>query len=174
MGVLYFYRVCPFGATLAAYWWQRLGAWILRFFHHAVWISHAAWLYVDDYLWLQDRQILPLATFLAMVCQTLGIPISWRQTQLASSIHWIGWTFHFVAGYIDIPQDKLDKLMRYIEQLSQHSRPPRSYLEKTIGLLMWITQLFHIYAFAFGAYTMICMLFPAASILAIGLLSTIV
>ena len=28
---LYFYRVCPFGGTFSAYWWQRLGGWILRF-----------------------------------------------------------------------------------------------------------------------------------------------
>ena len=52
-GSLFFYRVCPFGATFSAFWWQRLEGWILRFFHHAVWISHSAWLYVDDYLWLQ-------------------------------------------------------------------------------------------------------------------------
>lgn len=52
-GSLFFYRVCPFGATFSAFWWQRLGGWILRFFHHAVWIPHSAWLYVDDYLWLQ-------------------------------------------------------------------------------------------------------------------------
>ncbi len=94
-GILYFYRVCPFGATFSAFLWQGLGAWILRFFHQTLWISHS----VDDYLWLQKRQVLPLvAPFLAMICQTLGIPISWRKTELDSSIHWIGWTFHFVAG----------------------------------------------------------------------------
>ena len=74
---LYFYRVCPFSATFSAYWWQRLGGWILRFFHHAVWLPHAGWLYVDDYLWLQRRDILPLvATFLALLCRILKIPIS--------------------------------------------------------------------------------------------------
>ena len=140
---LYFYRVCPFGATFSAYWWQRVGGWILRFFHHAVWIPHAGWLYVDDYLWLQRRDILPLvATFLALLCRILNIPISWRKTELDVSIHWIGWSFHFSAGYINIPQEKRDKLMNYIQQLVRHSRTPRVYLEKVIGLIMWITQLF--------------------------------
>ena len=142
-GSLYFYRVCPFGATSSAYWWQRLGGWILRFFHHAVWIPHAGWLYVGDYLWLQRRDILPLvATFLALLCRILNIPISWRKTELDVSIHWIGWSFHFSAGYIEIPKEKPDKLLRYIQQLVPHSRTPRTYLEKVIGLIMWITQLF--------------------------------
>ena len=140
---LYFYRVCPFGATFSAYWWQRLGGWILRFFHHAVWIPHASWLYVDDYLWLQHRDVLPLvATFLALLCRILNIPISWKKTELDISIHWIGWSFHFSAGYIEIPQDKRTKLLQYIQQLLRHSRIPRTYLEKVIGLIMWMTQLF--------------------------------
>ena len=33
---LFFYRVCPFGATFSAFWWQRLGGWILRFFHQLI------------------------------------------------------------------------------------------------------------------------------------------
>ena len=32
--------------------------------------------------------------------------------------------------------------MNYIQQLVRHSRTPRVYLEKVIGLIMWITQLF--------------------------------
>ena len=142
-GDLYFYRVCPFGATFSAFWWQRLGAWLLRFFHQVVWIPHASWLYVDDYLWLQHRDILPLvATFLALICRILNVPISWKKTELDASIHWIGWTFHFSAGYIEIPSEKRTKLLQYIQQLLRHSRIPRTYLEKVIGLIMWLTQLF--------------------------------
>ena len=108
-----------------------------------MWISHAGWLYVDDYLWLQHRDIIPLvATFLALLCRILNIPISWRNTELDVCIHWIGWSFHFSAGYINIPKDKQDKLIQYIQQLVRHSRTPRKYLEKVIGLIMWITQLF--------------------------------
>ena len=118
-----------------------LWGWILRFF--APWIPHAAWLYVDGYLWLQRRDILPLvATYLALLCRILNIPISWRKTELDVSIHWIGWSFHSSAGYIEIPKEKRDKLLQYFRQLVRHSRTPRTYLDKTIGLIMWITQLF--------------------------------
>ena len=67
---------------------------------------------------------------------------SWKKTELDVSIHWIGWSFHFSAGYIAIPKEKRDKLIHYIQQLVRHSRTPRTYLEKVIGLIMWITQLF--------------------------------
>ena len=76
---LYFYRVCPFGATFSAFWWQRLGGWILRFFRLFIRLSHAAFLYVDDYFWIQRKDVIHLtATTLALLCQCLGIPISWK------------------------------------------------------------------------------------------------
>ena len=78
-GKLYFYRVCPFGATFSAFWWQRVGGWILRFFHLFIWLSHAAFLYVDGYFWIQRKGRIHLtSTALAMLCQCLGIPISWK------------------------------------------------------------------------------------------------
>ena len=83
-----------------------------------------------------------MATYLALLCRILNVPISWRKTELDVSIHWIGWSFHFSSGYIEIPQDKRNKLLGYLHQLQKYSRTPRSYLDKTIGLLMWITQLF--------------------------------
>ena len=48
---LYHYVVCHFGARFSAYWWQRLGAMLLRIVH-ALLGKHArrAWIYVDDLL----------------------------------------------------------------------------------------------------------------------------
>ena len=85
-----------------------------------------------------------------------------EKTELDVSIHWIGWPSHFSAGYIDIPKDKCDKLLNYIQQLMRHSRTPRSYLEKVIGLIMWITQLFpFLCVFGSGTCTMTCIRSPA-------------
>ena len=112
-GKLYFYRVCPFGAEFSAFWWQRVGGWILRFFHLFLWLSHAAFLYyADDYFWIQRKDIIHLtSTSLAMPCQCLGIPISWKKCELSHTVQWIGWTFHISAGYISLPADKRAKLL---------------------------------------------------------------
>ena len=115
----------------------------MRFFHLFIWLSHAAFLYVDDYFWVQRKDIIHLtSTTLAMLCQCLGIPISWKKCELSHTVHWIGWTFHIAAGYISLPDDKRAKLVKYIQSLVKHNRIPRNHLEKTVGLAMWITQLF--------------------------------
>ena len=140
---LFFYRVCPFGAVFSAAWWSRLGGWLLRCTHHLLWFSHAAFLYVDDFLFFQDNDIMPLsAAMLCVLCQVLKIPVSWRKCELSKTISWIGWRFHFRSGVIEIPEEKLNKLRRYLKELIATSRTSRKLLEKFIGLAMWLTQLF--------------------------------
>ena len=142
-GKLFFYRVCPFGAVFSAAWWSRLGGWLLRCMHHFLWFSHAAFLYVDDFLFFQDGDVMPIsAAMLCILCQVLNIPISWRKCELSKTISWIGWRFHFKSGFIEIPEEKLDKIRKYVKELLATSRTSRKLLEKFIGLAMWLTQLF--------------------------------
>ena len=49
---------------------------------------------------------------------------------------------YFGRLYISTRCDKRSKLIRYIKSLITHNRISRNHLEKTIGLAMWITQLF--------------------------------
>ncbi|CAL1128619.1 unnamed protein product [Cladocopium goreaui] len=142
-GQLFFYRVTPFGAVFSAFWWARLGGLLLRIFHHLIWLSHAGFLYVDDFLFFMEANMMPLsATLLCIFCQLLEIPISWKKTAMHSSIDYIGWKFNFNAGIVTIPTEKILKLRGYIEHLVSQPRTTRKSLEKLIGLAMWITQLF--------------------------------
>ncbi|CAL1156897.1 unnamed protein product [Cladocopium goreaui] len=110
-GQLFFYRVTPFGAVFSAFWWARLGGLLLRIFHHLIWLSHAGFLYVDDFLFFMETNMMPLsATLLCIFCQLLEIPISWKKTAMHSSIDYIGWKFNFNAGIVTIPIEKILKL----------------------------------------------------------------
>ena len=142
--VTYIFIMSPrFGATFYASWWSGLGGWMLRLFHHLIWWPHCGLLYVDDFLFYMAAQSMPLAATLCCIfCQLTQIPISWRKSELGSQISWIGWNFNFRAGTEQIPESKIQKLKQYIQQLLQSSRCTRKQLKKTIGLLMWITQLF--------------------------------
>ena len=72
-GVLYHYTVCHFGARFSAYWWQRLGALILRILHRLLRSQpHRAWLYVDDLLAMLRRTAIEAGT--ALIVALLARP----------------------------------------------------------------------------------------------------
>ena len=137
-------------------WWARLGGLLLRIFHHLIWLSHAGFLYVDDFLFFMEANMMPLsATLLCIFCQLLEIPISWKKTAMHSSIDYIGWKFNFNAGIVTIPIEKILKLRGYIEHLiSQHTNYSQvfgeTYWRWQCGLLnyfplmrIWIHYWYH-------------------------------
>ena len=71
------------------------------------------------------------ATLLCLFCQICKIP----------TLQWIGWHFHLVSGYIEVPQRKISKLLGYISEMKRSTRTTRRHFEKLIGLAMWLTQL---------------------------------
>ena len=142
-GRLFFYRVCPFGATFSAFWWGRLGAWLVRVWHRLIWVQHGLWLFVDDFLLTQPKSILPLfATLLALFCRVFRIPLSWKKCTLGPMVDWIGWRFNFFNGLVSIHPDKQSKLIAQIEELLNHRHCSSKQLERFTGLALWITQLF--------------------------------
>ena len=77
-GRLYAYVVCHFGARFSAYWWQRVGALLLRLLHRIMASEpHKAWLYVDDLLLslLHSRapqQLALVVAYLSLIGAPLG------------------------------------------------------------------------------------------------------
>lgn len=141
-GKIFFYRVCPFGASFSAAWWSRLGAFLLRTFHRLIWLVHVAMLYVDDFFIYQDAQIMPVtASMLCIFCLLTQVPISWKKCEMGSTLKWIGWNFHITAGFVTIPADKLSKVSRLMQDLLVGNRTSRKRMEKAIGITMWLTQL---------------------------------
>ena len=109
-GAIYFYKVCPFGASFSAYHWTRLGSFILRWFHHLLWLQHAGLLYVDDFLFIFPKSVaVVLATLLCIASQVIRLPISWRKCEFGSKVKWIGWQFFVSSGYLALPEDKLNE-----------------------------------------------------------------
>ena len=135
---IYFYKVAHFGATFAQHWWGRVGSCALRLLHILIWIARIGMLFVDDYLFSQDCQIMPLTG--AMIClffQILGIPLSWKKLQLSHRVEWIGWHFCFSAGIISLKTEKCHKLLGMVQSLLSGHRVSKKDLEKFIGLSLW-------------------------------------
>ena len=142
-GKLFFYRVCPFGAVFSAHCWSRLAGALLRLWHRLSWLSHASFLYVDDFFMFQCAQMLPVSA--CMICALnifCQVPISWKKCEIGPSIRWIGWLFDIRTGIVYIPSDKREKLQQLIQKLLSSSQQSRKTVEKFLGLAMWVTQLY--------------------------------
>ena len=113
-----------------------LGGFLTRFLHLAIYVKHALWLYyVDDFLLCQRWDVLPLtATFIIILLQLFGIPISWKKCDLSKEITWIGWQFHFSSGIVTLDINKRSKLIRLISSLQHQSWVHKKDLERFIGL----------------------------------------
>ena len=91
---LYGYVVCHFGARFSAYWWQRLGALLLRLAHSLLAQQpHRAWLYVDDLLaaLLRSSGELQLALKLADQIQALLSSKKVNKKALQSCLGLLNW-----------------------------------------------------------------------------------
>ena len=140
---LYFYKVCPFGAKFSAFWWGRLGAFWTRLFHQIIYVAHALFLFVDDWLLVQRLDILPVtAALMTLFIQAFRLPISWRKAELDRQVNWIGWTLNFSTGIIKLQTSKRDKLLSLITDLLKRPKTSKKQIEKFVGLLLWVTQLF--------------------------------
>ena len=138
-----FYQVCPFGANFSALWFQRLGSFFLRILHLWIWLRHALLGYVDDFLLVQDEDVIALfSCHVLAFCTMFGIPISYAKLQLGRGIVWIGWHFGFGSGTFCVPSDKCLKLKRLLQEALSGRHVHRRTLDKILGLLQWLCKLF--------------------------------
>ncbi|CAE7861850.1 unnamed protein product [Symbiodinium microadriaticum] len=106
-GVWYVYRSCYFGCRWAAYWFSRVGGWLVRLLHRFIWIAHGLFLYSDD-----GPEFLPdsggplMAVSTLMLLATVGVPISWKKVGMGHELVWIGWRFNALAGAALLPYKK--------------------------------------------------------------------
>ena len=104
--------------NFSALWWQRVAGFLVRTSHRLVFCSHILLMYVDDALFWQSLQAVPLnACLLLSFCQVFGYPVSWKKVQMGVEIEYIGWRINFRAGGFYLPQAKVSKLF------ACHSRP---------------------------------------------------
>ena len=94
---------------------------------------------------IQRLKILPItAALVTLFIQAFRLPISWRKSELDREVSWIGWTLNFSTGIIKLQLAKRDKLLKLIEELLQRPKTSKKQIEKFVGLLLWVTQIFPI------------------------------
>ena len=136
---LFFYKVCPFGATFSSHWFARLGGFFTRCLHLLIWIPHVLLLYVDDLLLYQNAKALPLSACLTLAfCSCFHIPLSWKKLQMGPVITWIGWQLNLGTACYTLPEEKRNKLQSQVRECLNHRLVSKKQLDKLLGLLQWI------------------------------------
>ena len=154
---IYHYQVLHFGGTCSAYYWTRLAAIILRFFHHFLYIYHFGMVFVDDFIFGLDPVAAPLQTStLLLCCAFLNIPLSWHKLELGHQITWIGWRIDAWSDTVSIPEEKMSKLLRNLRALTTAGKFKRSDVEAVAGHLLWISEIFPFIRWSLGTlYTIL-------------------
>ena len=138
----YAYRSAYFGAKTSAWHWGRVSGALLRLVHKFMYFRHAAWVYVDDFLFLFPNSTAPVQFALAIILlQLIGAPLSWKKLEFGSSIEWNGWTIRPSQMTESLAAFKAQKIRNLVSNLQQ--QPCRKNLEKIIGILLWSTSIIH-------------------------------
>ena len=138
----YAYRTAHFGAKTSAWHWGRVSGALLRLLHKLLLFRHAAWVYVDDFLFLFPNSTAHIQFTLAVIfLRVLGAPLSWKKLEFDSTIEWNGWSIQPTLMTAQLPKFKFHKITTLIYTLLEH--PWRKNLEKIIGIILWATSMVH-------------------------------
>ncbi|OLP79315.1 hypothetical protein AK812_SmicGene40408 [Symbiodinium microadriaticum] len=142
----YFTSNClNFGARASSWYWSRLAGSLLRLSHHIIFLKHLLWVYVDDFLAAFQKATAPLHLSLwIMLLLCIRLPISWSKCSIDDSIVWIGWRISFDTWSVELPEDKVHRILNQIAALSKQTKVKVKDLESIIGRLLWLTGLWRL------------------------------
>ena len=142
----YFISNClNFGARASSWYWSRLAGSLLRLSHYIIFLKHLLWVYVDDFLAAFQKATAPLHLSLwIMLLLCIRLPISWSKCSIDDSIVWIGWRISFDTWCVELPEDKVHRILDQLATLSKQTKVKVKDLESIIGRLLWLTGLWRL------------------------------
>ena len=128
--------------AFSAYWWARFASFLIRALHLLLWLRHALFAYVDDFLLKQPASVAALgASLMLAFVQSFGIPLSWGKLQFGARVAWIGWTFEMRSHSFTLPAAKIQKLAHAIRAVTSGTFFHVKDVQRLVGLMQWVTQL---------------------------------
>ena len=135
----YAYRTAHFGAKTSAWHWGRVSGALLRLTHSFLYLRHAAWVYVDDFLFLFPKSTAHIKFALAIILlRNIGAPLSWKKLEFDSRIEWNGWSIQPAIMTAELPTFKLQKIITLKIFVKHHAvRILKKSLVLFFGPLPW-------------------------------------
>ena len=132
---LYRWVTLNFSARASGYYWGRVAGMLMRAFHRLAHVRHSMLMHVDDLLATLDIDSAPMYAFMiAIMCVCLGVPLSWKKTQLQSEVVWIGWKISTVHWTVALTNEKREAILDDLNEIrSASTRVALSCWRKSLG-----------------------------------------
>ena len=131
----------PFGSAISCAIFEDIATlihWIFK------WLTGVHFVhYLDDYLWVHKHFVVCLSTCQAVkeISQDIGLPLAPAKfVGPAQSIEFVGLTIDTVRMAVAIPQDKMQKILKEIQEVLQCSKCKVKKLQSLEGRLNFITK----------------------------------
>ena len=136
---LFFYVVCHFGGGFSDYWWKSFSAFLTRWWHRLIYVSHRGFIYTDDLLFIFERDCAALFAALIVVSgDVLGVRWSYLEFEFGEQVKWIGLLWNFSWWATLLPTDKIEKATAFLEQLLNHRKLERRAVQSGASFTLWI------------------------------------
>lgn len=133
-----------FGARASGYYWGRVAGMLMRTLHRIIHVRHSMFIYVDDLLAILDSKSAPIyASMVVLMCLCLGVPLTWKKTQLQSDVVWIGWEISTRHWTVTLTSEKRSSIIDDLNELLRVHKIPLKLLERITGKLLWVTSAWH-------------------------------
>ena len=143
-GRLFRSNTLNFGARASGYYWGRVAGMLMRTLHRVVHVRHSMFIYVDDLLASLDSTSSPVyASMVVLMCMCLGVPLSWKKTQLQSKVVWIGWEISASDWTVTLTAEKRSSILEDLREMLRVHKIPLKLLERLTGKLLWVTSAWH-------------------------------
>ncbi len=99
---------------------------------------------MDDILAVLDSKSSPVYAFMiVLMCMRLGVPLSWKKTQLQSEVVWIGWEIATRDWTVTLTTEKRASSLEDLRELLRVHKIPLKLLERLTGKLLWVMSAWH-------------------------------
>jgi len=96
--------------------------------------------FVDDFCWLLGAEEADhMATSILATLVALGVPLSWKKTDLAEVNTWLGFVIHPNIPQVQMIATKHTLVLDVLELLIQNAAMTAKSIERALGRLQWAT-----------------------------------
>ena len=141
---LYFVDKClPFGASISCSHFQRFSNALRHITKYKTGCSDAITNYLDDFLFVAPTQIQcnALVSSFLDICEQVNVPVAHEKTELAAhQLVFLGILLDGQALSLCLPEDKIRRVVNWIEKLLDAKKVMVKELEKLVGLLNFFNR----------------------------------